>query len=51
MKLVCYCCGQEVGKEFCLVTMAEVQADRAFIMLPDHAKRADYATIINVVRK
>lgn len=48
MKLVCYCCAKPVGKEFALVTMQEDQADRVFIMLVEHANRADYAKVIKV---
>lgn len=39
MTLRCYCCGQALGERFALVGYPN--ADRVFVMLPEHAKRVD----------
>jgi hypothetical protein len=49
MKLRCYCCGEPLGARVALVTYSE-DADRVFVMLPDHAKRVDSAQIEIVQR-
>lgn len=45
---VCYCCGEKLGKVFCLVTMQPDQADRVFLMSVEHSVKADYSTFLTV---
>jgi hypothetical protein len=45
----CYCCGQEVGNTFALVSMARA-VDRVFTMLPEHVNQAD-AVLVEIVHR
>ncbi len=48
MNFRCYCCGEETGDEFALVSMSESTVDRVFIMKPEHVERVEEAHAVIV---
>lgn len=50
--LRCYCCGEELGLKFSLITMSNTAVDRVFLMKDEHVHKAekDAGMIIPVAR-
>jgi len=49
--LRCYCCGEQLGSTFALVTLSESPTDRVFLMNTDHVERAESKHVMPVVNK
>ena len=45
----CYCCGEQLGDTFVLVSYAK-DVDRVFLIKPEHADRAEEQTILTFVK-
>jgi hypothetical protein len=48
VKLMCYCCGEQLSGRFALVTMSHEPADRVFVMKLEHMNRTDSARYLEV---
>lgn len=51
LKLVCYCCGEELGKTFVLFAYPSHQNDRVFVMKPEHTVKLDDEAASITVRR
>ncbi len=47
MNLRCYCCGAPLAERFALVTYVR-DADRVFVMLPEHVARVEHGQSVIV---